>query len=214
MKKSKLLRTHLIALAVALAHAKALRAQPAAGKASFTGNINVYGGIKFLNDSYFDDSGTADQRSMGATIDFGRTNWPVHILAGYFSSEKTGTITPYNPTLGNTNIRTTDTTQEARLGVRKIYELDACCFTFLGGGVSQFKLHTSRHTSGPDIQSFTETITEKGPGLWFDVGAGVKFTPHFVFGGSFAYTRGEVRVDNTDVQIGGQNYMAFIGYSW
>ena len=165
---------------------------------SWTGNINAFLGMKYLDED--DWSPMEEQTEGGLLFDIGKINWPVHILVESMYSMDDDVIS---------GVDVEATTTELVLGVKKIWAPNSSIRPFIGGGLC-FAAAELEGSQG------VEQISDDESGTGFSVSGGVYWTlgQHFNLGLHLAYSSVEVTLYETDAAIGGTHSGLMLGYHW
>jgi hypothetical protein len=162
----------------------------------WTGNINFFGGGKFLNSN---DWAPADQQLEGGIeLDARRRFWPFNmaldVLYGTGSDSSTG-------------INYKSKILEFDAGIRKIYDaFPPPLRPYWGIGLAV----TSAEASATGYASNTGT----GPGVWVQGGVYMTFGNHFNLGADFRASATWVDIAGTTVDGGGFHVGLISGYHW
>jgi len=181
----------------------------------WTGNLNIYGGNKYLLDPAFAEDGNKNQPEAGITLDLRPKNEPVNFLVGYFSSNKSTAFGTYQPNYGETKLAGHDRTEELRFGLRKYWDQDSALNPFIGTGIADIKLKSTIHAYSPQgVYLGVQDLSEEKFGIWLDGGIMITLREHLNFGVSAAYSTAEVNVGTDRVDVGGVHLLAFVGAHW
>jgi hypothetical protein len=144
-----------------------------AAPALATGNVNVVGGPRYLDDGSWNP--VADQTALGITVDVGRKFWPINFAIGYHDS--TATDHSVNPApVGELDLK--GRLQELDFGVLKSWVLPHRLRPFAGGGAG-FVEGSSRAT----IPTLGSTHTSgTGAGAWMEGGVYWRLAGHLNLG--------------------------------
>jgi hypothetical protein len=205
---------------------------------NINGNINLYYGSKSLNDDMWGN--LSSQQGLGINADFGSKSWPVFISVGYIHSgyhdklpkEYTYTTTfdfggrgtfPGVPTATTTATAEANTeykasTNEYRLGAKKIWEPTSNMRPFVGFGLAMIKAKTEISVSAADAAAYSITSplsdNDKAIGIWMSGGVYWTLFERFNFGAEIAYSQANVKFKETGgkMNAGGTHYGLFVGY--
>lgn len=162
----------------------------------WTGNINLFGGGKFLNSN---DWSPADQQlEYGVELDARRRFWPVNAALDVLYGEASDNSGGYN---------FKSKILEVDAGIRKIYdEFPPPLRPYWGVGVAVTNAKAS--VSGIGSESGT------GPGLWVQGGVYLTLGDHFNLGADFRASTTWVDIAGSTVDGGGIHIGLVTGYHW
>lgn len=183
-----------------------------AAEAGWSGNVNGFLGGKRLVEDDFD----ADRHvEFGIMFDITPPSWPVSLAVDSLGSYGEETDSYYDSFYGWSDTTQEISTSELDLGVRKIWQAGGTMRPYLGGGLSLFSLSVKQVTE-PDAYNITITEYDEdgtGAGLWLDTGIFWTLS-HFNIGFDLRFSRGQVELDGTDYQAGGNHLGVMAGYHW
>jgi hypothetical protein len=162
----------------------------------WTGNINLFGGGKFLNSN---DWSPADQQlEYGVELDARRRFWPVNLALDVLYGEDSDNSGGYD---------FKSKILEIDAGIRKIYdELPTPLRPYWGIGIAVTQAEA-------EVSGFgSETGT--GPGFWAQGGVYMTFAGHFNLGADFRISTTWVDIAGTSVDGGGIHIGLITGYHW
>ena len=190
----------------------------------WSGNINLFGGLKSLNKGDWSDElvDVSLQNEYGIKIDFKQKDWPVSIAIDYLFSSKddSGSGSGFDPSLGNFSASedVKGETSELNLGVRKILDLPSPIRPFIGGGISfvsaKQKIDVSGTSSVIGSFSISDSDTDNAVGFWVDGGVYATLAEHFNIGAEVAYSAATVTLFDESTKAGGFHYGLLAGYHW
>jgi opacity protein-like surface antigen len=186
--------------------------------------------------AYGDENIEIDSGSEFAiNADFGGENWPVNIFVGIYMSGGDDSLslgsegqlsfdgtTWYDAQMeswGKLEIET----QEIRIGVKRAFDTSVDLFPYVMGGLAyvtaDVDVSYGYSLEAPEIgfadgYSQTESYDDSAVGFWLGAGVYFQFMKHYNLGVELSYSKAEVSIDDTDIEVGGLHYGAFIGYQW
>lgn len=201
-------------------------------------SISVFYGVKTLpSDDWSIDAIDMDiskQNEFGADVDFnigGGIRFVVGILSAQADDEYT-----YSQAddLGmgwsdimSVNLKAKGSTQEFRLGVRKVFDANPRFHPYIGAGLAygKAKWEASGSVTGElyyyGSLSYSETfpmstVIDSGTGIGYWAGGGVRFniTPAFFIGVDLSYSDISVEVDDVDFDAGGTHLVGVVGFNF
>jgi len=183
MKAKYLLGAIVLGMAASLA-------APDARAGEWTGNTNLLGGLKFMDDEW---KPAEDQGAFGIALDIRKDSWPVNLITAYTfaRSEEEGVALPSGGT-----VQVQSKTDQLDLGLRKYFDRFERWRPFVGGGVA-FAGGELR-TKGPGGQS---KVDDTGFGFWGSLGSVYTI-------GDFINLGGELKYSKVDVELGGNTFDA------
>ena len=207
------MRTHRrLALSAALAAGRAMI--PSSTEAARTGHINLFGGLKSLDEDVW--APVDSQAELGLETTFGGSKWPVLIAVDYFHATDQADD-------GSTQL--TGTTQEVAVGVRKVWARKRAN-PYLGGGANWIDAEVKTDVPppppppGPTIfpvpnpDGGTTSESDSAAGLWMGGGVFWRLGPHVNLGLSARLSGAKVNIRNEDLQTGGLHAGVVLGFGW
>ena len=183
-------------------------------EAAGAGHINLFGGIKSLDDSVWEPA--ESQQEFGVEISVGGATWPVMIAIDGFMSEDE---------VDDGAITRTGSTRELALGVRKIWEYGRA-HPFIGGGINHIQAEVETDappppaTPGlnffpePDPEGGTTSETDSGVGAWAGAGIFWRLGPYVNLGVSVRLSGAKVEFRDDEAQAGGLHAGVLLGFGW
>jgi hypothetical protein len=207
------MRTQARAIAVAVIAAGAWLV-PEHAQAAGAGNINLFGGIKSLDENEWDPLDS--QQELGLQASFGAASWPVLIAVDFFHGRDEVDDGP---------LTFTGTSQEVGLGVRK-YWTKGRAHPFVGGGAAWIdaEVETDAPRTAPppgpallpepDPEGGTTSESDSAAGIW--VGAGVfwRLGAHVNLGLGARFSSANVEILGDELQAGGLHAGVLLGFGW
>jgi hypothetical protein len=178
----------------------------------WTGNINIGGGLKFLNAEEWEEiSGITDQTEVRIATDIRQKRWPINIAldASYaFAPEVLQGLTRNGVDVIATQAIVT---YEFNFGVRKIFDFKLYSVRpFFGGGFGRITTQwdlTYDDGSGEEVESFREGKL----GIWINGGVYWELDRHFNIGLEYLFSN--ARIDLYGKRNHGGHHMDMIaGY--
>lgn len=163
-----------------------------------TGNINLFLGMKFLNED--DWYPVEEQGEVALEFDFRQPAWPLNFVVGLRKSQGEGTGS--DPLSGSLNIE--GETSELSLGIRKIFD-QTSVRPYLGGGLA----FIDAKYEAPD---FSISDSDNGIGLWVGGGVYVTLADHLNLGVDLRFSGAEVTLYDVDGAAGGAHLGVLLGY--
>jgi Outer membrane protein beta-barrel domain len=162
----------------------------------WTGNINLFGGGKFLNSN---DWSPADQQlEYGVELDARRRFWPVNLALDILYGEASDNSGGYN---------FKSKIYEFDVGIRKVFDqFPAPLHPYVGGGIAV--------TQAEAVVSGFGSDSGTGPGVWIQGGIYMTFGDHFNLGADFRASSTWVDIAGTSVDGGGVHIGLITGYHW
>lgn len=158
-----------------------------------TGNINLFLGMKFLNeDDWFP---VEEQGEVALEFDFRQAAWPINFVVGLRKSQGTGS---------DSGLNIEGETSELSLGIRKIFD-QTPVRPYVGGGLA----FIDATYEAPD--SFVSD-SDNGVGLWVGGGVYVTLADHLNLGVDLRLSGAEVTLYGVDGAAGGAHLGILLGY--
>ncbi len=183
------------------------------GMAAGAGNINLFGGVKNLDQDVW--SPVESQPEYGVEITLGGTGWPVMLaLDALQSSDEED----------QEALTLKGTTTEVNVGIRKIWEKGRAR-PFIGGGVAWIDAETEAEApplpGTPGLNLFPEvepgssaTESDSGTGLWGGAGVFWRLGSYFNLGISARFSGAKVTIRGDEEQAGGLHAGILLGFGW
>jgi hypothetical protein len=173
----------------------------------WTGNLNVFLGVKVLDEDEWDP--VEEQDELGIKVDFKHQGWPVSIVIDYLSSSGEETALMFDPQLGTVEFDIEGEISELNLGVRKIWDQSPHTRPFIGVGIS----YISAEYKGTAL-GITVSDSDNGVGIW--LGGGVYWTlaDHFNIGLEAGFSTADVTLFDVDADAGGGHFGVLVGFHW
>jgi len=208
------MRTHMrLALCAALAPGLAMIPSPA--EAARTGHINLFGGMKSLDEDVW--TPVDSQQELGLETSFGGSAWPVLIAVDYFHATDQA---------DEGDLQLTGTTQEFAVGVRKVWARKRAS-PYLGGGANWIDAEVKTDAPPPpppppgasffpvpDPEGGTTSESDSAVGLWMGGGVFWRLGPYVNLGLSARLSGAKVNIRNEDLQTGGLHAGVVLGFGW
>jgi hypothetical protein len=160
----------------------------------WTGNINVGGGLKFLNADEWEAAGFTDETILRLAMDIRQRKWPINIALDFtyaMSPEVFWDLTAKE--LGDQDLGTPATslvTYDINVGVRKIFDFRLYSVRpFFGGGFG--RVTTRWEFRG---EKYNETFQAGKLGVWFNGGAYWELDRHFNIGVEYLYSWAKIEM--------------------
>ena len=172
----------------------------------WTGNVNVFIGVKALDEGDWEPVDMHDQ--IGVLADFRKKSWPISVAVDFLVSwDDQGAISL--PGIGTVGLEAEAKTRELDLGVRKIWDYSPNMHPYFGGGIGLVWAELEGRTTGNRVSD-----DDTGIGLW--IGAGIYWTlyNHFNLGADFRWSKAEVTLHGVDQDAGGYHAGVSLGYHW
>lgn len=175
----------------------------AASPARAEANINFLLGAKYLDS---DDWENADSHgAFGIQTTFGPNDWPVGIAIDAYGSATTQDEVILDPSFA---VGRTHSTFELGVGVRKIWK-SGKVRPFVGGGLASINANRDVFIGAVSLSK-----SDTGPGVWFDGGVFWRLGKQFNIGLNARISRGEITIENEDIQAGGFTLGLLLGWGW
>lgn len=176
---------------------------PTASQAgAWTGNINAFLGIKYLDSDDWDDDyfEMSEQSEGGILFDIMKTDWPVCAVI----ESMYGISTDDYMGMGVEAITT-----ELFLGVGKTWAPNPTIRPFVRAGVNFASVEIEAEYEG-------ESDSDEESGTGYAISGGVYWTlsQHFNLGLSVRYSKATVEFNDVDVEAGGTHSGLILGYHW
>jgi len=175
---------------------------------SWTGNLNLFAGAKFLDK---DDWEPVDKQAQGGVlIDFRHRVLPFNVAIDILYSRDEDDVDVEVLNVGWVTTRVEGETMEVDLGLRKIWEQPRLLRPFLGGGLAIIRAEVEASARG---ESTSDTDTALG--VWLDTGAYVTLAERWNLGidGRWSWAKSDMLgVDDGDV--GGWHLGVLVGVHW
>lgn len=178
-------------------------AQPGWAEKNWTGNLNLTGGLKFLESDW---KPAEDQKAFGIQSDIRLDTWPINLVADY-TYAKSGSESVAIPSGGS--VTKESRTDELALGVRKYFERDSAWLPFIGGGLSL--LRGELETTGPNT---SQSDSDTAVGVWAGLGTVYVWNEILNTGIQAKYSTGDVDISGTSLDAGGIQVSALVGVHW
>jgi len=166
---------------------------------SWTGNINIFLGMKYLDsDDWMEEF--QEQAEAGILFDIKKIDWPVCVVFESMYS------------IGEEEIQGIDfevSTSEILLGIGKTWVPNATIRPYLRVGIN-YALLEQKDRFVPS----SDTLDESGTG--FAISGGIYWTmsQHFNLGLSARYSKSTIDMGDSKVEAGGTHSGLVIGYHW
>ena len=175
---------------------------------SWTGNVNLFLGAKFLDDEEWEPVDT--QAEGGLLIDFRHRVLPFNLAIDFLYSRDEDDVDVEMLGLGKVRAEVVGQTWEVDLGLRKIWEQPRVLRPFLGGGVALVHAEIEASARGESV-SDRDTVL----GVWLDTGLYLTLSRRWNVGieGRWSWAKADLlEVDDGD--IGGWHLGALAGVHW
>lgn len=161
------------------------------------GNANFMLGMKQLDED--DWAPVEDQALLGAEVDFGAKEWPVHLAIDYMVSVGVEDLIPGD---------VTGMTAELDVGVRKVWEKGGAR-PYLGGGIGVI-------TGSLEVDTGFGTVDDDDTALGIWIGGGIfwRLGSRFNIGLSARYSQASVDLFGVEVEAGGPAFGMLLGWGW
>ncbi|HXN07210.1 MAG TPA: outer membrane beta-barrel protein [Nitrospiria bacterium] len=165
----------------------------------WTGNVNLFLGSKALNTN--DWSPVETQGEVAVEWDFRERSWPINILLGLRSSDKT---------TSQGGIDFEGKTSEFSLGVRKYWDFPPYnIHPYLGGGFSDINAEITASVPGNSA-----SLSGSGLGTWFGGGVVWVLGNHFNIGFDLRASSASVTMGGISGNAGGGHAGLLLGYHY
>lgn len=171
----------------------------------WTGNVNLFLGGKFLEESEWRPAHEQDE--WGIELDFRQEGWPVNIAIDYLRGDISES--DFDPVFGSF-IEAKSETAELNIGVRKIWDHFPRARPFIGGGISYITAESI--VFAPGIGSFF--ASDEAVGAWIGGGVYWEITRSLNLGFEIKYSFADVTIGGVDVDAGGEHFGLLFGYHW
>jgi hypothetical protein len=173
----------------------------------WTGNANLFLGVKFLEKDNWEP--LDKQLQGGLLVDFRKKRWPISIAADILCSGDKDKIRVTDLGIGEYHVKVESRIIEFDLGLRKIWESPKYIRPFIGGGVAVVNGHIKSQTRG---ESVSDDDTELG--WWLDAGMYVTLSGRFNIGFDGRWSKAGVDLLGTRARVGGWHIGAKAGLHW
>ena len=174
---------------------------------SWSGNVNLLLGAKFLDD---DDWEPVDEQVEGGIlVDFKQNRFPLSIAIDLLYSGNDQDIGVDVFGFGTFGAHVEARTTEVNIGVRKIWEKFETVRPFIGGGMAIINAELESKTLGA-----SESDDDTGLGVWIDAGIYLTLSQRFNLGVDARWSRAEVDLFGVTGQAGGWHIGAMAGFHW
>ncbi|MEO7423700.1 MAG: hypothetical protein ABI036_00845 [Fibrobacteria bacterium] len=174
--------------------------------AHWTGNINIGGGLKFLDKTQWEDvAGVTDQTEIRVASDLRQRKWPINIALD-FSYAFAPVV--YQD-LGSEGVfKQTIETYEINVGVRKIFDFRLYTVRpFFGGGFGRSTVEW-----GLVNENYDESIRDGKLGIWVNGGCYWEMDRHFNLGLEYLYSSATMTLFQTKLNLGGHHLDMIAGF--
>jgi len=166
---------------------------------NWTGNINAFLGMKYLDsDDWMDEF--QEQAEGGVLFDIKKNDWPICVVFESLYSMDVAEVLGVNIEVS---------TSEFFLGAGKTWALNSTIRPFVRTGINIISVEQKNN-----FESRSETLDESGTG--FAISGGIYWTmsQHFNLGLSARYSKSTIDFDDSEVEAGGTHSGLVIGYHW
>jgi hypothetical protein len=166
-----------------------IKEETAKDDSRWTGNINIGGGLKFLNkEEWEEEAGITDQTEIRIATDIRQRRWPINIAldASYAFAPEVLQVMTHNGVVDTATQSVV--TYEVNVGVRKIFDFRLYSVRpFFGGGFS-------RITTQWDLEfsDGTESYRDGKLGLWINGGVYWELDRHFNIGIEYLFSNATI----------------------
>lgn len=174
----------------------------------WTGNINVGGGMKFLDKGQWADlAGVSDQTEIRVATDVRQRKWPINIALD-FSYAFAPEVYQDRTASGHGIQKQTIVTYEFNAGVRKIFDFKLYSVRpFFGGGFG--RITTEWDLVSPESD---DPYRDGKLGLWLNGGCYWELDKHFNLGLEYLYSSATLLFRGANLNLGGHHLDMIAGY--
>ena len=174
----------------------------------WTGNINVGGGLKYLNvEQWKALSGISDQTEMRIATDIRQRKWPINIALDFsyaFSPEVFDDWWGIGMGIQKQNI----TIYEMNVGVRKIFDFRLYSVRpFFGGGFGRINIQWDLLSREAD-----DSFQDGKLGIWMNGGCYWELDRHFNLGLEYLYSTAKLDLFGETLDLGGHHLAMIVGF--
>ncbi len=162
-----------------------------AGGSNYTGNVNLFVGMKSMSDEAWESSSIENHANFGILIDLKEEHWPVSITADLLRSS-------------DSNDGLKGRTTECNLGITKHWEKNGFS-PYIGGGIAFINADVSLGSSNAD---------ETEVGVWGKAGIFTTLEDGTNLGIEIRQSFADADFNGNDIEIGGFHAGFFVGYHW
>lgn len=178
------------------------------GDSRWTGNINVGGGLKYLNvEQWKALAGISDQTEMRIATDIRQRKWPINIALDFsyaFSPEVYQDRTGSGRGIQKQNI----TMYEMNVGVRKIFDFRLYSVRpFFGGGFGRITIQWDLVSEEAD-----DSFQDGKLGIWMNGGCYWELDRHFNLGLEYLYSTAKLDLFGETLDLGGHHLAMIVGF--
>ncbi len=174
---------------------------------TWTGNVNLLLGAKFLDKDNWEP--LDKQLEGGLLVDFRPKRWWVSFAVDFLYSGDEDDIDVMDLGIGSYSVKVESRIMEFDLGLRKIWESPKYIRPFIGGGLAIINAQMKSETLGE-----TASDDETGYGIWLNAGLYVTLYKHFNIGIDGRWSKAEVDLFGREARVGGWHIGAQAGYHW
>jgi len=186
----------------------------------FTGNINLYGNVKYLNHSDWGDI-NFPQMGLGAELNFKHDSWPISIALQYMESNGLSWFNLFLTPFGLLMMEYGQT-QEYNIGIKKIWDGSPHVRPYIGGGISYVKAYYENEfqTAWDSNVSLSFHDSNDGVGFWVDAGVYWEILKHLNLGMGLGYSYSKVMLRQAvdqprqAIDAGGVRGGIFLGFHY
>lgn len=169
----------------------------------WTGNINAFGGMKFMDGDAW--SPVHEQYAVGLSTDIRKVAWPVNIMVNFLYSQ-TPEVQRYNSQSGETSTYTSNT-QELFFGIRELWDRRFLSVRpFFGGGLGIIAVEYQK--------SGLTALKQTGPGVWGEVGVYWELEQHFNLGTQIWWSWANIDYGVDKANAGGFGFAIVLGFHY
>ncbi len=173
---------------------------------TWSGNINLFLGTKFLDD---DGRQSDEHGEAGILLDLKHKKFPLSIAVDLLYSEGDEDIGVLILGFGTFDTKVESQAIEVNIGVRKTWENFVYIRPFIGGGLAFIGAELEASVLGE-----SEAMDDEGIGVWIDFGIYVTLYKQFNIGIDARWSKAEVDLFGKEMEAGGWHIGALVGYHW
>ncbi len=169
----------------------------------WTGNINAFGGMKFMDEDAW--SPVHEQYAVGVSTDIRKVSWPVNIMVNYLYSQ-TPAVKRYDSQSGDSSSYTSNT-QELFFGIRELLDQRFLSVRpFFGGGIGIIAVEFQK-------EGYT-ALKQTGPGIWGEGGVYWELEQHFNLGAQVWWSWANIDYGIDKANAGGFGFAIVLGFHY
>ena len=175
----------------------------------WSANLNLFIGSKHMTDPFFASPETDSHFESGMLFDITPSHWPVSLVVDRFRSHSVETLAYAIATLSNYTAQSRTT--ETDIGVRKVWKSSSINRIHIGGGLAHIDAEVAEYHRPVFAADLTKNDSDKGIGLWIDLGVYATPVSWFNIGFEARYSHAKVKLLGENISAGGRHGGLIIG---